>query len=145
MAKLAQCAGRAARDSNSLGLFLMMVEPWVLNLQLDVTNRPTDPDQPYAESLKKNPSKQEHTSIASLEYGRLETCLREVFATYLGDKSLEALRFTGLWCCDRHKATSFDIATFFHSKPSDSTMSYDSSEQRPPTKRKRNQMRRINE
>lgn len=88
MAELAQRAGRAARDPNSSGLFLVMVEPFALNLASDSLNRP-DPDEPCAGKLKKNSSKQDRTSVASIRYVQSKTCLRDNFAGYLGDKSLQ--------------------------------------------------------
>ncbi|KAG9312822.1 hypothetical protein JVU11DRAFT_6241 [Chiua virens] len=69
-----------------------MVEPWALQLSfkgISVTN----PDQPFAQIIKKNSSKQDHTSIASIQYVQSQTCLHQFFATYLGDKSRHGEHF----------------------------------------------------
>jgi superfamily II DNA/RNA helicase len=49
MSEAAQRGGRAARDDETFGLFLMMVEPWALELELtDKHDDINDPDKPYA-------------------------------------------------------------------------------------------------
>lgn len=88
MAETAQRAGRAVCDPGLNGLYLAMVEPWALDLSLDGVNT-TDPDRPYAGVVKKNSSKRDRTSIASLQFAQSQSCLREFFARYLGDKSQE--------------------------------------------------------
>ncbi|KAF8432363.1 hypothetical protein L210DRAFT_962264 [Boletus edulis BED1] len=96
MAEAAQRAGRAARDPNSSGLFLMMVEPWALKLSLESISI-TDPDQPFVLTVKKNSSKQERTSMASTQYVQSQDCLRQFFAIYLGDESQRGKYFYSLW------------------------------------------------
>ena len=86
MAELAQRAGRAACNPNSHGLFLLMVEPFALDLPLDTLNR-ADPDKPYAGSLRKNLSKQDQTSMTSIQYAQSKTCLCKFFMRYLRDTS----------------------------------------------------------
>lgn len=128
MAKLVQWAGCMACDPNSSGLFLMMVELFALDLPSDTLNW-LDPDELYAGNLKGNLSKQDQTSIASIQYAQLKTCLHEFFARYLGDKSSQgkvpfehifppkyilALELTSLWYCDCHHNTNFDLTWFFH-------------------------------
>lgn len=86
MAETAQRAGWAACDPNLNGLFLAMVEPWAFELKLDGGSiADPDPDKPYAGMVKKNASKQDRTSIASLRFVQSKTCLWRFFAEYLGD------------------------------------------------------------
>ena len=86
MAEMIQRAGRAARNPNMNGLFLAIIESWALDLPLDGVNW-TDPDRPYVGVIKKNTSKQDRTSIASLHFAQSRTCLHKVFTDYLGDRS----------------------------------------------------------
>ena len=91
MTEAAQRAGRAVRDPDLNGLFLTMVETWALELKLDGygIKEGESPDKPYAGTLKKNSSKQDRTSMASLQFVQSDTCLRKSFAEYLGDHSPE--------------------------------------------------------
>ncbi|KAF8452791.1 P-loop containing nucleoside triphosphate hydrolase protein [Boletus edulis BED1] len=140
MAEAAQRAGRAVRDPGLHGLYLAMVEPWALGLTLaEDQQSASDPDRPYAGMVKKNASKQDRTSYASLRFAQSQTCLRKFFAEYLDDRSLEALSYTALWCCDRHGHNDFKLQTFVHGEP------YTGNSQVPApgttAKRKRNQLR----
>ena len=88
MSDTIQRAGRAVRNPEMDGLFLEMVEPWVLDIPLSNTGLDwSDPDQPNVLPLKKTSSKQERTSRASLHFVRSETCLREFIARYVDDQT----------------------------------------------------------
>ncbi|KAG9310628.1 hypothetical protein JVU11DRAFT_9196 [Chiua virens] len=92
----AQRAGRAVRDQGLRGLYLEMVEPWALNSELtsvEGDEQSSDPDRPYAGTVKKTSSKQDRTGYASLRFVQSETCLREFFAKYLNDRSPEGCSY----------------------------------------------------
>lgn len=84
-----QRGGRAVRDGQLWGLYLMMIETWALEANLtDEHNDTNDPDKPYTiTALKKNPSKRDRTGCAVLRYVQSKTCLREFFAKYLNDQT----------------------------------------------------------
>jgi hypothetical protein len=88
MSEAGQRGGRAARDDEICGLFLMMVEPWGLELELtEEHDDVNDPDKPYVEVVKKNSSKQDRTGCATLRYIQSKMCLREFYAKYLHDET----------------------------------------------------------
>lgn len=88
MSETGQRGGRASRDDEICGFFLMMVEPWAFKVELtDEHDNTNDPDKPYAGVVQKNSSKQDHTGCAALRYVQLKTCLREFFAKYLHDET----------------------------------------------------------
>lgn len=96
MAEAAQRAGCAVRDQGLHGLYLMMVEPWALELNLvgssDRINN-SDPDRPYAGVVKKTSSKPDRTGYTSLQFAQSKTCLCKLFAEYLDDESLEGCSY----------------------------------------------------
>ncbi|KAF9234844.1 P-loop containing nucleoside triphosphate hydrolase protein, partial [Melanogaster broomeanus] len=105
VAETVQRAGRAVRDPGLNGLYLAMVEPWVLELPAslgDDDSDANDPDRPWAGAVKKNSSKQDRTGLAAIGFIQSRTCLRQYLAKYLDDQSPGALLYTALWCCDRH-------------------------------------------
>jgi len=60
MLEMIQRAGRAAHDPDMQGLFLELVEPWVLQLAVnDHDVGSNDPDRPLAGTVVKNSSKQD--------------------------------------------------------------------------------------
>ncbi|KIK40440.1 hypothetical protein CY34DRAFT_24809 [Suillus luteus UH-Slu-Lm8-n1] len=88
MSEAVQRGGCAARDDETFGQLLMMVEPWALELELtDKHDDINDPDKPYAGMIKKNSSKQDRTGCAVLRYIQSKTCLREFYAKYLYDET----------------------------------------------------------
>ena len=85
---MVQPAGRAARDSSTHGLFLVMVKPWAFELQLEQNKLDTgNPDKPNVGTIKKNSTKQERTGCAAIQFVQSKTCLREFLATYLNDQT----------------------------------------------------------
>ncbi|KAH0831172.1 hypothetical protein J3R83DRAFT_13749 [Lanmaoa asiatica] len=113
MAEMIQRAGHAVRDPNLTGLFLVMVETWAIELGLGNSNDKAEAnrDKPYAGLVKMNSSKQDRTSIASLQFVQSKTCLREFFAGYLGDNSpedrLELLEQLTEWRNEVHQQDLF--------------------------------------
>jgi hypothetical protein len=82
-----QRAGRAARDPDTHGLFLEMVDPWVLQHEVQVDERTsTDPDRPSAGVITKTSSKQDRTGCASIRFARSTTCRRSFLMEYLDDQ-----------------------------------------------------------
>lgn len=74
------------------GLFLIMYEPWVLDVKLDtLILDPADPDQPLVHcgitSDKRNSSKQDRTGRAMVQLVQSTTCLHKFFSQYLNDSS----------------------------------------------------------
>ncbi|KIJ06385.1 hypothetical protein PAXINDRAFT_48851, partial [Paxillus involutus ATCC 200175] len=88
MTEMVQRAGRAVRNPSMHGLYLEMVEPWALELQLENNDfNSGDPDRPNIGSVKKNSSKQERTGCAAIQFLQSMSCLREFLATYLNDRT----------------------------------------------------------
>ncbi|KAF8834573.1 hypothetical protein BDN67DRAFT_873768, partial [Paxillus ammoniavirescens] len=117
MAETAQRAGCAVCDPGLHGLYLAMLEPWTLELNLVDNDRDMmDPDRPYVGMVKKNSSKQDRTGCAALRFAQSQSCLHKFLAEYLDDQLPEALLYTVPWCCDRHEDSGFDLSTFFHGK-----------------------------
>ncbi|KAH0826952.1 hypothetical protein J3R83DRAFT_4610 [Lanmaoa asiatica] len=97
-----------------LGLFVVMYEPWVLDVKLDTLHLDAeDPDRPYAETVKTNSSKHNRTGFAMIQLIQSTTCLREFFNEYLDDHTSSAQHYSTRWCCDRHPGSDFKLATFF--------------------------------
>ncbi|KAL0063541.1 hypothetical protein AAF712_009546 [Marasmius tenuissimus] len=103
-----QRAGRVVRASEKTGLFLILYEAWVVEIDLDEFTvdhmgvDPKDPDRPR-KALSDKSTRQERVprSFTKLIQDG-EKCLREFFAEYLNDKSTSALDFNGSHCCHRH-------------------------------------------
>jgi hypothetical protein len=65
-----------------------MAEPWVYTASLDAVDpNSSDLDRPISGRLLKSSRKPERAGLAVVQYVRSETCLREMLASYLGDKS----------------------------------------------------------
>ncbi|KAG1891422.1 P-loop containing nucleoside triphosphate hydrolase protein [Suillus subluteus] len=162
MSEAAQRRGRAAWDDDIFGLFLMMVEPWALELELtDKHDDDNDPDKPYAGVIKKNSSKQDRTGCAVLRYIQSKMCLREFYAKYLRDETpagdIEqphplfdftdafplALHYISQYCCDRHSSNhDFNLSQFFLGPMYTGGIVATTSQ---PMKHRRNQLRDENE
>jgi hypothetical protein len=135
--KTIQRGGRAGRNPCDKALFLMIFEKWVN--EIDVSEVPSeeldeDPDRPFDVSGKKYPTKMERTGIYSINMLQdTATCIRKMFADYLGDRSLDgsclvsasmfaftvvinsqhniAFSFVTPCCCDR--CEQFDFSQYF--------------------------------
>jgi superfamily II DNA helicase RecQ len=84
-----QRGGRAGRRGQP-SVYLLMAEPWVYTASLAAVDpNSSDPDGPISGRLLKSSRKPERAGLAVVQYVRSETCLREMFAHYLGDKSRE--------------------------------------------------------
>ncbi|KAK7034169.1 P-loop containing nucleoside triphosphate hydrolase protein [Favolaschia claudopus] len=115
MPTVIQRGGRAGRRGQ-LSVYLLMAEPWVYTASLDaVDSSSDDPDRPISGRLIKNSKKPERAGLAVVLYVRSSTCLREMFARYLNDRSRDALKITTDWCCDQPHDTEiqFDKRSFF--------------------------------
>ena len=101
MPELIQRAGRAVRDpAMHDGLFLLMFEPWALQVQLPAADDiGSDPDRPIAGMVKKTSSKQDRTSCACIQFVQSSTCLRGFLASYLKDDGPSGLTVQSLCCC----------------------------------------------
>ncbi|KAF9525193.1 P-loop containing nucleoside triphosphate hydrolase protein [Crepidotus variabilis] len=111
-----QRGGRGGRNSSSHAIFLILYEPWVLDINtsslLDLSL--IDPDYPNAGKLDKSSSKVARTGIAMIRMVQsTDCCIRTMWADYLGDKTPSALLFTAQYCCDRHTENGFDLRNFF--------------------------------
>ncbi|KAF5335342.1 hypothetical protein D9611_011739 [Ephemerocybe angulata] len=64
ISSLLQRGGRAGRSTTAIALYIMMYEPWVLQIDISGVSSDiaSDPDRPILEPLQKNSSKQERTS-----------------------------------------------------------------------------------
>jgi hypothetical protein len=89
-----QRGGRGGRDSETDALFLMMYEPWVLDLDLsgiDPMDLEDDPDRPFQCTTKKQPLKKERTGVASISMVQSSTCIRQFSANYLKDQAANGI------------------------------------------------------
>jgi len=92
VAELIQRGGRGGRDDDIMALFLIMYESWVLDLDVSHVTAgqlKDDPDHPYFTGLKKNLTKKERAGIASIVCIQSPECIRQIFAEYLDDTTLE--------------------------------------------------------
>ncbi|KAF8957732.1 hypothetical protein BDZ97DRAFT_1924345 [Flammula alnicola] len=110
-----QRCGRGGRSSSGEAIFLIMYEPWALDIDLFSTEEdPTDPDFPNNGKLTKHATKIQRTGRAMIAAVQSkEDCLRGFWANYLKDLSLTARTFTTEWCCDRHPGSGFHIRRYF--------------------------------
>ncbi|KAJ6525804.1 P-loop containing nucleoside triphosphate hydrolase protein [Mycena vulgaris] len=112
-----QRGGRCGRRGQ-LSVYLLMAEPWAYTASLDAVDPDSnDPDRPISGRLVKNSRKPAQTGLAMILYVRSEVCLREMIRRYLNDNSLDALKLSTPWCCDRDHPGApelrFDKRTFF--------------------------------
>lgn len=86
-----QRGGRGGRSPSSQAIFLIMYEPWVLDIDLTATpNESGDPDLPNSGKLTKNSTKNQRTGHAMINLIQSkESCIRNFFAQYLADESPE--------------------------------------------------------
>lgn len=84
-----QRAGRAGRTPGMWAIFLILYEPWVLDIDLsEILETLNDPDQPVGK-ITKFSSKQARTGVESIRMIQLDICLRRLQAKYLDDKTPE--------------------------------------------------------
>ncbi|KAK1223963.1 hypothetical protein PQX77_013151 [Marasmius sp. AFHP31] len=107
-----QRGGRVVRSSGKIGLFLILYEEWVLDIDLSEFFEEhkglesSDPDRP------RRPLTDKSTRYDRAPYSMVNLiqddplCLRKFFAEYLGDISPTALSFAHT-CCHRHEG--FDL------------------------------------
>jgi len=85
-----QRGGRGGRTKTAEAIYLIMYEPWVMNIDLsNIKFNVSDPDHPTVEKLSKTSNKQERTGIGVLKIIQSADCLRMMYANYLGDKTAE--------------------------------------------------------
>lgn len=84
-----QRGGRVGRRDGDQGLYVIFYEGWALDISLDEFDDGdlNDPDR-TRKPLKPTSQKRDRASYSSVKLVQCKTCLREFFATYLGDKSL---------------------------------------------------------
>ncbi|KAI9442063.1 P-loop containing nucleoside triphosphate hydrolase protein [Lactarius psammicola] len=111
-----QRGGRGGRSPMGKAIFLLMYEPWVMTIDLSTVGVDTvsDPDHPNIHKLTPHSTKQARTGVTIIKIVQLEQeCLRQLYADYLNDTSIDALQFTAGWCCNRHPGSSFNWQHFF--------------------------------
>ncbi|KAF8158781.1 P-loop containing nucleoside triphosphate hydrolase protein [Mycena galopus ATCC 62051] len=118
-----QWLGRGGRSSTRDAFGIMMIEPWVFDMDLS--------------NIKKNPRKQERIGTACVRLATCTGCKRSAFAKFFEDDSDEALDFTCRWCCDGHPGDGFSLAHLFLGPI------YEGEEARASTKRKRTKYRPV--
>ena len=87
-----QRGGRGGRNETGQAIFLIMYEPWVMNIDLSAIDFSVfDPDHPNVTKLNKFSNKQERTGIAMVKIVQSEgkECLRRMNAQYLADNTLD--------------------------------------------------------
>ncbi|KAF8224502.1 hypothetical protein L208DRAFT_1310761, partial [Tricholoma matsutake] len=83
-----QHGGHGGCDSDGFAFFLIMIEPWVNGININLLTDEMDPDQPiYPSSSWKVPTKQEHCGVVSIWLTTSPKCLRLGFANYFRDNS----------------------------------------------------------
>ncbi|KAL0062391.1 hypothetical protein AAF712_010737 [Marasmius tenuissimus] len=99
-----QAGGRAERDPEAKGLYIIFYEPWALDIPLSSFNNgrwPDDPDCPRA-PLGQRSSPQLRACQFSIQLVTSLVCIRKLFAKYLNDKHPDALSHReNQWCCER--------------------------------------------
>lgn len=98
-----QRAGRGGRNATGLAVFLMMYEPWVLDIDLSASGveesvSALDPDYPHSGKLTKYSTKQQRTGRAMVSIVQSTTCIRKMFAEYLKDQSIEGMVINMIVC-----------------------------------------------
>ncbi|KAK7442230.1 hypothetical protein VKT23_016200 [Stygiomarasmius scandens] len=127
-----QRAGRVVHRDGKHGLFLILYEPWVFDINLsDYSNvYLDDPDRPR-KALSTHSSRQDHAPFYLVMLVRGSGCLRIVFGNYLSDIAEE---YTGPFCCDRH-GDGFRLQDFLPSKIYSQTDFDHDHPPKPPAKR----------
>ncbi|KAF8208264.1 P-loop containing nucleoside triphosphate hydrolase protein, partial [Mycena galopus ATCC 62051] len=90
--QLFQWLGRAGRSSIRDAFALMMVEPWVFEMDLSaVVDDPDDPDCPVLPegTKKKNPRKNECIGVACVHLATCTDCKRSAFTKFFEDDSVD--------------------------------------------------------
>jgi superfamily II DNA helicase RecQ len=83
-----QRGGRGGRDMKDRSLFLIMYEPWAVEVNLDgLPDDGDDPDRPFSSDNKKYGSKLARTGLFSLRLLQSRTCIRRHLLRYLRDES----------------------------------------------------------
>ncbi|KAF9555907.1 hypothetical protein CPC08DRAFT_642227 [Agrocybe pediades] len=85
-----QRGGRGGRTASVKAIFLIMYEPWVMNIELtdDPVQYTSDPDYPNGGELGKHSTKNARTGTAMVKLIQsTETCIRKFWAEYLNDTS----------------------------------------------------------
>jgi len=87
--------GRSGRSKTGQAIFLIMYEPWVMDVDLSVVDfTVSDPDHPIVMKLSKTSNKQERTGMAMIKIIQSKGCLRNAYAQYLEDTSPDGKSFT---------------------------------------------------
>ena len=84
-----QRGGRGGQTPSADAIFLIMYEPWVLDIDLStIEENSSDPDFPNAGKLTKYPTKSAWTAVAMIRVVQSkELCIRGFWADYLNDES----------------------------------------------------------
>ncbi|KAF7971247.1 hypothetical protein HWV62_21586 [Athelia sp. TMB] len=106
-----QRVGRAGRSTTDNALYILLYEPWVLDVTLPESSE-ADPDRPVICSTKKYPTKQERTGVAMVKSVQCKLCTRKYNAGHTNDTAPDALDFTGLFCCDKPGCGGHDPSGF---------------------------------
>ncbi|KAL0563514.1 hypothetical protein V5O48_018553 [Marasmius crinis-equi] len=102
-----QRGGRANRQLMKFGLFLILYERWVLEVDLDEfeENRAAfgdDQDRPREKLTDKSDVRERAASSMVRLLSDDQLCMRKFFRDYLGDESPNSLKYSGPFCCNRH-------------------------------------------
>lgn len=89
-----QRGGRGGRKDSLEAIFLIMYEPWVMDIKISdeeiTVSESMDPDYPNAGKLTKYSTKAERTGVTMIKVIHCTIlCLRRLWANYLGDKTAE--------------------------------------------------------
>ncbi|KAF6766019.1 P-loop containing nucleoside triphosphate hydrolase protein [Ephemerocybe angulata] len=117
LAELLQRGGRCGRAPGSTGLFLVLFEPWIHEIELkefDTGYNSSNPDRTRA-ALTKNSSKKDRVVRSAVLCAQSTSCLRKLFAEGLGDTTQNATEFTAQHCCTRHPEDQFELSSLLPS------------------------------
>lgn len=95
---LLQCGGHVGQRDGSKGLSILFYDPWALTLPLDDYNNAysDNPDWPHC-STKAATSKKDHPALPCVQLVQCKDCLRQFFATYLGDRAPKDMLSPIIW------------------------------------------------
>ncbi|RXW15076.1 hypothetical protein EST38_g10782 [Candolleomyces aberdarensis] len=126
LAELLQRGGRCGRAEGSTGLFLTLFEPWIHEIspeEFDVDFGHSTPSNPDRTRRALTPGKGESKTsakdrcvLSAVKLAQCQTCIRQLFANELNDKSEDALKFTAKLCCPFHSDISFNLEDLLPSK-----------------------------
>ncbi|ESK87435.1 family helicase [Moniliophthora roreri MCA 2997] len=112
-----QHGGHVVQQPRKNGLYLVLYEGWVEDIDLESYNKeqknisPKDPDRPRAPLTAKS-TRHDHASLSMVTMiQNKDKCIRQSHAEHLNNTAETALIYYGPHCCDRHN-DGFSLQSF---------------------------------